>query len=150
LLSCYYIEPLSYDAMMSHSRLPGADSFPAFCPSFPCQQQGQRTQKLIYICQLSCQKAYFSINPSLWNHLAWSCDFYPSNGILRKEKSKGNNYFKKTPWASFQCNFLKSCDGAFDKFDSTAERILMEFSRFFGPFLTQMGPKVDFGLFFRG
>ena len=82
--------------------------------------------------------------PETVGRIAWSQGFYPSNGILRKENMTRNNIFKKLPWACFQCNFLRSLEYAFDRLDATAERIPVKFWGFFGSFLTQMGPKVDF------
>jgi len=48
------------------------------------------------------------------------------------------------PWGCYSCNFLRSLTCAFDRFNATAKRSPMKFLRFFGPFLAQMGPKVDF------
>jgi len=47
------------------------------------------------------------------------------------------------PWACFLFSFLRSFACAFDRFDVTVGRISIEKLRFLGPFLIQMGPKVD-------
>jgi len=44
----------------------------------------------------------------------------------------------------YLCNFLRSFACAFDRINAPAGRIHMKFLRFFGPFFTQIGPKVDF------
>ena len=48
------------------------------------------------------------------------------------------------PWACYLCNFLRSSACAFDRFNATTGRRPVKFWMFFGHFLTQMGPKVDF------
>ena len=69
---------------------------------------------------------------------------YLSNGILRKENMTGNNILKKFPCACWQCNFSRFLHCAFDRLDATAGRVPMNFLRFSGFFLTEMGPKVNF------
>jgi len=50
------------------------------------------------------------------------------------------NFTWKRFWHVINARF--AC--AFDRFDGTVERILVNFWRIFGLFLTQMGPKVGF------
>jgi len=86
--------------------------------------------------------------PKLFARMAGSQGFYPSYGILRMKNITGNNIFKKLSWAYFWCNFLRFLHYAFDRLDTTAERIPMIFLRFSSFFLTQMGRKVYFVNFF--
>ena len=50
-------------------------------------------------------------------------------------------FFKKKPWACFWCNFLISFACAFDRFNATAGRTVMQILKFFGHFFHLDGNK---------